>query len=160
MCHSKRKEVYPGSSGLKVGFDQHHHNQFCLCFHPLFLSLGDVTSRSHDHVASQSDTQELEQQVQSLTSELDASRREVEEFDLVKSDWAMEKEALEEVLLTMREQLAGRPGEEEGEKEGEKEAGRAVEDLMKVIVIIQFICIAPKSIVLLSGALHKLTNTS
>ena len=70
--------------------------------------------------------------MQTLTSELDASRREVEEFDLVKSDWAMEKEALEEVLLTMREQLAGRPGEEDGEKE----AGRAVEDLMKVVEFI------------------------
>ena len=28
-----------------------------------------------------------------------------------------------------------------------------------VIIIIQFICIAPESIVLLSGALHKCTNT-
>ncbi|KAK2190446.1 hypothetical protein NP493_81g01000 [Ridgeia piscesae] len=90
-------------------------------------STGDVTSQSHDHVASQSDTQQLEQQVQSLTSELDASRREVEEFDLVKSDWAMEKEALEEVLLTMREQLAGKTGEEDGEKEG----GMGIDDLMK-----------------------------
>ena len=87
-----------------------------------------MTSQSHDHVASQSDTQQLEQQVESLTSELDASRREVEEFDLVKSDWAMEKEALEEVLLTMREQLAGKTGEEDGEKEG----GMGIDDLMKV----------------------------
>ena len=84
---------------------------FCMC-------IGEVTSQSHDHDLSQSRAKELEQQVQALTGELDTCRQEMDEFDLVKSDWTMEKEALEEVLLTLREQLTRKASEEDVQKEG------------------------------------------
>ena len=82
------------------------------------MCVGDVTSQSHDHDLSQSHAKELEQQVQALTVELDTCRQEMDEFDLVKSDWTMEKEALEEVLLTLREQLTRKASEDDVQKEG------------------------------------------
>ena len=55
--------------------------------------------------------------MQALTSELDACRQEMDEFDMVKADWTMEKEALEEVLLTLREQLTRKTSEDDRQRE-------------------------------------------
>ncbi|XP_041352883.1 thyroid receptor-interacting protein 11-like isoform X2 [Gigantopelta aegis] len=41
----------------------------------------------------------------SLQAQVDRYKEEVDQFELVKSDWLMEKEALEDVLLQLREQL-------------------------------------------------------
>ena len=56
-----------------------------------------------------------------------------------------------------REEERKKGREEEREKERGREGGRRE---IIIIIIIQFICIAPESIVLLSGALHKYTNNS
>jgi hypothetical protein len=47
---------------------------------------------------------ELNQQVESLQSQVEMLESSIQEFEVVKSDWQMEKEALEEVLLKLREE--------------------------------------------------------
>lgn len=48
---------------------------------------------------------QLNDQVRTLQGQIEVYEQEIEHFELVKSDWQLEKEALEEVLLKMREQL-------------------------------------------------------
>ena len=48
---------------------------------------------------------DLDEQLNSIKAEVDRYKEEVDQFELVKSDWLMEKEALEDVLLQLREQL-------------------------------------------------------
>ena len=50
-------------------------------------------------------TRRLDDQVASLQSQVDKYETEIEHFEMVKSDWLIEKEALEEVLMKLREQL-------------------------------------------------------
>ena len=51
---------------------------------------------------------ELDNQVTLLRKQISAYEDEIKQFEMVKSDWQMEKEALEDVLLNMREQLRDR----------------------------------------------------
>ena len=48
---------------------------------------------------------QLNEQVRTLQGQVEAYEREIEHFELVKTDWQIEKEALEDVLMKMREQL-------------------------------------------------------
>ena len=40
-----------------------------------------------------------------LKSQIDRYETEIEQFELLKSDWQVEKEALEDVLMQLREQM-------------------------------------------------------
>ncbi len=61
---------------------------------------------------------QLEEQVASLSAQLKRYQDQAEHFELVKSDWLMEKEALEDVLLKLREQI--REQEEQIKKQEEQ----------------------------------------
>ena len=50
-------------------------------------------------------TRHLDDQVTSLQAQVDKYETEIEHFEMVKSDWLIEKEALEEVLMKLRDQL-------------------------------------------------------
>lgn len=44
----------------------------------------------------------------SLQSQVDSYRQEVEQFEVIKSDWQIEKDSLEEVLMKLRLELKTR----------------------------------------------------
>jgi len=46
--------------------------------------------------------------VASLQSQVDSYRQEVEQFEVIKSDWQIEKDSLEEVLMKLRLELKTR----------------------------------------------------
>ena len=48
---------------------------------------------------------ELDDQVTNLKSQIDRYETEIEQFEMLKSDWQIEKEALEDVLMQLREQM-------------------------------------------------------
>lgn len=61
----------------------------------------DVSELSHHNIL-------LDNQVTTLKEQISAYEEEIKQFEMVKSDWQMEKEALEDVLLNLREQLRDR----------------------------------------------------
>jgi chromosome segregation ATPase len=70
----------------------------------------DTHSMTSDLSALSRRNQELDEQVLGLREQIEKYERNIEQFELVKSDWAMEKEALEDVLGQLREQLRNREG--------------------------------------------------
>lgn len=50
-------------------------------------------------------------QVKALQGQIEKYEQELEQFELVKSDWQMEKQALEGVLKKLREELREKEGE-------------------------------------------------
>ena len=65
----------------------------------------DVQSVTSDLSVLTYRNKELDAQVTSLQSQISKYEQEIEQFELVKSDWISEKEALEDVLMQLREQL-------------------------------------------------------
>lgn len=55
--------------------------------------------------SSPSKTQLLDRQLSTLQKQVEKYEQEIEQFEYMKSDWQTEKEALEEVLLGLRNQL-------------------------------------------------------
>ena len=55
--------------------------------------------------SSPSKTQLLDEKVLTLQKQVEKYEQEIEQFEYMKSDWQTEKEALEEVLLGLRNQL-------------------------------------------------------
>ena len=51
------------------------------------------------------DSSDLSMEVQKLQEQVSGYEQEIEQFELIKSDWEMEKDALQEVLLKLRLQL-------------------------------------------------------
>ena len=67
-----------------------------------FVRKSEVSSDTSE--LSQKNT-DLQNQLSSLQAEVDKYKNEVDQFEMVKSDWLMEREALEDVLLQLRKQL-------------------------------------------------------
>ncbi len=85
----------------------------CACHHYL-LHVGDGVSgvllyrpvgASDLSSALSLRNRELDLKVDELQEEVVKYKNDIDQFEYVKSDWQMEKEALEEVLLQLREQL-------------------------------------------------------
>lgn len=67
-----------------------------------FQSPADQANAKH---SSPSKTRILDEQVSMLQKQVEKYEQEIEQFEFMKSDWQTEKEALEEVLLGLRNQL-------------------------------------------------------
>lgn len=48
---------------------------------------------------------ELDEQVKNLKSQINRYETEIEQFEMLRSDWQNEKESLEDVLMQLREQM-------------------------------------------------------
>ena len=55
--------------------------------------------------ATTADSSDLSVEVQKVQEQVTGYEQEIEQFELIKSDWEMEKDALQEVLLKLRLQL-------------------------------------------------------
>jgi len=53
----------------------------------------------------QNQNQQLDKQVTFLRQQIHQYEQDIEQFEVIKSDWQTEKEALEDVLMDLREQL-------------------------------------------------------
>ncbi len=71
--------------------------------------------------------QQLEEQVHNLQTQVEDFEHDIEHFELVRSDWESEKEALEGVLMKMRSELR------------EKEEVLNIVQAQKVIICLQLL---------------------
>ncbi|KAK3591801.1 hypothetical protein CHS0354_007654 [Potamilus streckersoni] len=68
-------------------------------------SVSESTSVTTDLSELSRQNQELDDQVVSLKSQIARYEQEIEQFELMKTDWQIEKEALEDVLIKLREHM-------------------------------------------------------
>ncbi|KAL3873668.1 hypothetical protein ACJMK2_036761 [Sinanodonta woodiana] len=68
-------------------------------------SVSESTSMTTDLSELSRQNEELDEQVVSLKSQIARYEQEIEQFELMKTDWQIEKEALEDVLIKLREQM-------------------------------------------------------
>ena len=92
-------------------------------------NFSDTTSFTSDLSELSKRNVELDEQVSSLRSQIDRYETEIEQFEMLRSDWQNEKEALEGVLVQLREQLK------------EKENSLAVVEAQKVCSVIKLVYI-------------------
>ncbi|XP_046578475.1 thyroid receptor-interacting protein 11-like [Haliotis rubra] len=76
------------------------------------LSTGSVRTVDGSDISELSRrNRELDLKVEQLQTEVDKYKTDIDQFEFVKSDWQLEKESLEEVLLQLRKQLQERERE-------------------------------------------------
>ena len=68
-------------------------------------NFSDTTSFTSDISELSKRNTELDEQVTNLKSQIGGYETEIEQFELLRSDWQNEKEALEGVLMQLREEL-------------------------------------------------------
>lgn len=68
-------------------------------------NLQNAVNQINSKQSSPSKTQLLDRQLSTLQKQVEKYEQEIEQFEYMKSDWQTEKEALEEVLLGLRNQL-------------------------------------------------------